>query len=185
MSLYEPELEKQRVQEIRSMRKAVRHEKARLRKEKREKYKIVYKEELAKKKAELQAQKEIDKDTYKSKQAIDRAQRKARARVKPFTPRNGLKTPSRAQLKRMGATGVKYGKQGLSTMDKLFSDKPTSRKRTTKRKTTKRKTPKRKTIKRKTTKRKNQKRKGKTYYCRKCKARHSYTSKVGKKHRRK
>ena len=183
MGLYEPEKEKRRVQEIRDMRKAVRHEKARRKKEKREKYKKLYKEELAKHRAKLQAQKEKDIEVYRTKLAIEKAQRKARARVKPFTPRSGLKVPSKAQLRKMGVTSVKVSKQtgrllfrtakyGWSTMEKMFGDTPSPRKRTYKRKTTKRKG-----------KRKSPQKKGKTYYCRKCRKRHSYSSKIGRKHR--
>jgi len=47
MSLYEPAIERMRVEEIRAKRKAIRQEKARIRQEKREKYKILYKYELA------------------------------------------------------------------------------------------------------------------------------------------
>lgn len=184
MGLYEPEKEKQRVREIRDMRKAVRHEKARLRKEKREKYSKLYKEELAKRRAELQAQKEKDIDVYKSKRALDRAERRARAKVKPFTPRNGLKLPTKRlspeqkrKLKKAGydtgKTFVWLGQKGLSLLDTMYDGGKGGLKLSKKRST-----------KHKTTKRKTTKRRGKTYYCRKCKARHSYTSKIGKKHRK-
>ena len=179
MSLYEPEIEKQKVQKIRAVRKKIRQEKARLRKEKREKYKTLFKEELAKERARLQAQKEKDVDAYKSKKAVDKAHRQARARVKPFTPKTSLKIRSKRlspeqkrKLKKAGIdtgkTVISLGKSGMKLLDEMFGAKPTYKKRSTKRKTTKRKTT---------------KRKGKTYYCRKCKARHSYTSKIGRKHR--
>ena len=191
MGLYEPEKEKQRVQEIREMKRAVRHEKARRRKEKREKYKKMYKEELAKERAKLQAQKEKDIEVYRTKSATEKAQRRARARVKPFTPRKSFKIPSKRlspeqkrALKKAGIdtgkTIVSLGKSGMNILDQMFSAKPTYKKRSTKRKTTKRKTtPTKRKYKKKITKRK-----GKTYYCYKCKARHSYTSKIGRKHRR-
>lgn len=187
--LYQPEKEKQRVQEIRDMKKAVRHEKTRLRKEKREKYSKLYKEELAKRRAELQAQKEKDIDVYKSKRALDRAERRAMAKVKPFTPRSGFKLPSKRltpeqkrKLKKAGIvagkTTLSLGRAGLSLLDTMYGGGKGGLK------LTKKKSTKRKTTKRKTT-RKTTKRKGKTYYCRKCRGRHSYTSKIGRKHRSK
>ena len=180
ISLYEPEKEKERVKEIREMRRAVRHEKARQRKAKREKYKELYKTELAKKKAELQAEREHARESYRTTQAIEKARRRARARVRPFVPRKGLKVPSIAVDKERvkkgarvgGKLAVKYAKIGLKTLDKMYGGKPKPRKRT-KRKTTKHKTY-------KTTARQN----GKTYYCYKCRKRHSYTSKIGRKHKR-
>jgi hypothetical protein len=188
--LYEPEKEKQRVQEIREMKRAVRLEKAKARKEKREKYKKMYKEELAKERAKLQAQKEKDIEVYKTKSALDRAQRKARSRVKPFTPRRGLKIPSKRlsteqkrKLKKAGIdtgkTIVSLGQKGLNILDAMYGGGKGGLK-VTKRRSGKRKT----TPTKRKTSRKTPKRKGKTYYCYKCKARHSYTSKIGRKHRR-
>lgn len=190
ISLYEPYIEKMRVDEIRAKRKAVRQEKARLRKEKREKYKIMYKEELAKERAKLKAQRETDIELYKTKRAIEKAHARARARVKPFTPSTIFKMPSKRltpeqkrKLKKagveIGKTTVSLGKTALSILDTMYSDKKRSPKRKYKKKTTKRKyTPTKRKYKKKTTKRK-----GKTYYCRKCKQKHSYSSKIGRKHR--
>jgi len=181
MGLYEPSKEKERVQEIRDIHKAVREKKARRKKEKREKYKTIYKTEFAKQKAKLQAQKEIDVEQYKTTKATEKAKRHARARVKPFAPRNGLKAPSmkidktkvRKGIKTSSEFALRYGKLGMKTLDRIYGGKSTPRKRT-----------KHKTVKRKTVKHKKVKPKGKTYYCRKCHKRHSYTSKIGKKHRR-
>jgi hypothetical protein len=194
--LYEPEKEKMRVAEIRSKRKAERLEKAIARKEKRQKYRKLYKEELTKHRATLQAQKEKDIDEYKTRIAKEKAERHARGRVKPFRPRNGYKAPSKAQLTKAGIEGgklaVKYGQKGLSLLDSMYGGGrgglKVTKKRSPKRKTTKRKTTKRKTTKRTPTKRKTSrkapKRKGKSYYCYKCRKRHSYTSKIGRKHKR-
>lgn len=189
MGLYEPAIEKMRVEEIRTKRKAVRQEKARLRREKREKYKILYKEELAKERAKLKAERERDIELYKTKRAIEKAHTRAKARVKPFTPSTIFKlhpkrlTPEqKRKLKKagveIGKTTVSLGKSALKMLDTMYSGKPT-----------KRKYPKRKPAKRKYTptkrkyKKKTPKRKGKTYYCRKCKKRHAYSSKIGRKHR--
>lgn len=198
MGLYEPAIEKMRIDEIRAKRKAKRMEKARIRKEKREKYKIMYKEELSKERAKLQAQKEKDIEVYKTKRAIQKAHDKARSRVKPFTPSTMFKMPSKRltpeqkrKLKKagvdVGKTTVKLGKTGLSILDSLYGGGKGGLKITKKRSPTrkyKKKTPTRK-YKKKTTKRKTTKRKSKTYYCHKCKQRHAYSSKIGKKHRRK
>jgi len=176
--MYEPYVEKIERQELRAKRKA-----------KREKYKILYKEELAKERAKLQAQKEIDIELYKTKRAIQKAHAKAISKVKPFTPRDGFKMPSKRltpeqkrRLKKagvdIGKTTVTLGKAGLSILDKMFSEKKRSPKRKYKKKAPTRK------YKKKTTKRKTTKRKGKSYYCRKCKQRHSYSSKIGRRHRR-
>ena len=186
MGLYEPAIEKMRVDEIRAKRKAVRQEKARLRQEKREKYKKLYKEELEKERAKLKAQRESDIEQFKTKRAIEKAHARARARVKPFTPSTMFKIPSKRltpeqkqKLKKagvdVGKTTVKIGKKGLKLLDAMYGSG---------RKTTKRKTYKRKSYKKKSTKRKTPKRKGKTYYCYKCKKRHAYSSKIGRKHRR-
>ena len=179
--LYEPEKEKMRVAEIKLQLKSERLKKALAKKEKREKYKKLYKEELAKERAKLQAQKEKDIDVYKSKKAIEKAHSRARARVKPFTPRSGLKIHSKRlspeqkrALKKAGIdtgkTIVKIGQTGMNILDAMYGGgrgglKVTKRKKSTKRKRT------------------PTKRKGKTYYCRKCKQRHSFSSKIGRKHR--
>ena len=190
MGLYEPEKEKQRVREIREVRRKIRQEKARLRKEKREKYKVLFKEELAKERAKLQAQKEKDIDVYKSKKAIDKAHSRARARVKPFTPRSGLKIRSKRlspeqkrALKKAGIdtgkTIVKIGQTGMNILDAMYGGGKGGLKITKKRSTKRKTTPTKRKYKKKTTKRR-----GKTYYCRKCGQRHSYSSKIGRKHRR-
>jgi len=135
MSLYEPEVKKLKVKEIRDRYKAVREEKARRRKEKREKYRDIYKKTLAE-----------ESDKLRKGRVIEKAKHKAIRKVKPYKP--------------------------------IFESKPIYRK------ILKRKTVKHRVVKHKKTKRKTVKHKGKTYYCRKCHKRHSYTSKIGRKHRK-
>ena len=198
MGLYEPEVDKIRRAEIREKKRAERLQKYALKKEKREKYKVLYREELAKERAKLKAEKERDIEVFKTKRAIQKAHDRARAKVKPFTPRTLFKMPSKRltpeqkrKLKKagvdVGKTTVLLGKSALKLLDAMYGDKKTSKRKTYKRKTYKRKPAKRKykkkTTKRKTTKQKTAKRKGKTYYCRKCHKRHSYSSKIGRKHR--
>lgn len=171
--------------EIRAKRKAIRLEKARVRQAEKEKYKRLYREELATERAKLQAQKEKDIELFKTKRAIEKAHAKALRRVKPFTPRTMFKMPSKRltpeqkrKLKKagveVGKTTVKLGKAGLKILDAMYG---------TGRKPSKRKPYKRKTYKKKPTKRKTPKRK-KSYYCYKCKKRHAYSSKIGRKHRK-
>lgn len=189
MGLYEPYKEKMRVQEIRARKRAIREDKARAKQKEKEKYKQLYKEELAKERAKLKAQRESDIEQYKTKRAIEKAHARAISRVKPFTPSALFKMPSKRltpeqkrRLKKagvdIGKTTVALGKAGLSILDKMFSEKKRSPKRKYKKKAPTRK------YKKKTTKRKTTKRKGKSYYCRKCKQRHSYSSKIGRRHRR-
>ena len=192
MGLYEPAIEQMRVDEIRAKRKAVRQEKARLRQEKRQKYKQLYKEELARERAKLKAQRESDIEQFKTKRAIEKAHARARLRVRPFTPKTVFKIPStrltpeqKQKLKKagveVGKTTVKLGKKGLKILDAMYG----SGRKPTKRKTYKRK-PSKQTYKKtykKAFKKKKAKRKGKTYYCRKCKQRHAYSSKIGRRHR--
>ena len=177
--LYEPFKEKERVREIRERRKAVRHEKARRKLAEKEKYEKLYREELAKQKAKLKAEREHAIKEFKTARAIEKAKRHARTRVRPFAPRKGLKVPSyeidkekvkkiKKGVKKGTKLAVKYGKIGLATLGKMY-DEPKTRKR--------------KTVKRKPVRRKA-KPKTRTYYCRKCRKRHSYTSKIGKMHRR-
>ena len=184
--------------EIRERKMAQIKEKFAQKKAQREKYKELYKVELEKERAKLKAQRESDIEEFKTKRAIEKAHARARTRVKPFTPSTIFKMPSKRltpeqkrKLKKagvdIGKTTVSLGKSALQLLDKMYGDKPTKRK-TTKRKPAKRKY-KKKTPKRKYTptkrkyKKKTAKRKGKTYYCRKCKQRHSYSSKIGRKHR--
>lgn len=193
MGLYEPAIEKMRVDEIRAKRKQKRELKSAYKQAEKEKYKRLYKQELEKERAKLKAQRESDIEEFKTKRAIEKAHARARARVKPFTPSTIFKihpkrlTPEqKRKLKKagveIGKTTVSLGKSALKMLDAMYSDKPTKRKpakRKYKKKTTKRKyTPTKRKYKKKTAKRK-----GKTYYCRKCHKRHSYSSKIGRKHK--
>ena len=120
---------------------------------------------------------------------MDKAKRQARRKVKPFSPRNGLKLPTKRlspeqkrKLKKAGYdTGksvVWLGQKGLNLLDTMYGGGKGGLK------LSKKKSTKRKSYKRKSTKKKSSKRKGKTYYCRKCHKRHSFTSKIGRKHRK-
>lgn len=199
MSLYEPVVAKIEREEQRKIRKQKRQLKSAFKQAEKEKYQRLYKQELAKERAKLKAEKERDIEVYKTKLAIERAHTRARAKVKPFTPKTlftvhpkRLTPEQKRRLKKAGATigktSISIGKSGLNLLDKMFSDAPTKRKptkrKTYKRKPTKRKTYKRKPTKRKVTSRKRSITKGKTYYCRKCHKRHSYRSKVGRTHRK-